>query len=105
MPSDGMSDHVAAPRSTLRPVREGEWVRFVLHFDVLDAARFRAMAEAMVAVALEEPGTLVYDWYLDEARDAARLYEAYASLEALQASPSAARCSPRSPRSTPTRPD
>ena len=58
-----------------RIVRDGEWVRFVIRFEVLDVARFREMADAMVAVSRDEPGTVVYDWYLDEAgehRDAVR---------------------------------
>jgi quinol monooxygenase YgiN len=66
-------------------VRDGEWVRFVIRFEVLDRARFREMAAAMVAVSLSEPGTLVYDWYLDEEAGRGALYEAYASHEALEA--------------------
>jgi len=66
-------------------MRDGEWVRFVIRFEVLDADRFREMADAMVTVSREEPGTLVYDWYLDEDGRAGTLYEAYASNEALQA--------------------
>jgi quinol monooxygenase YgiN len=64
-------------------VRDGEWVRFVIRFDVLDPNRFREMAAAMVAVSLSEPGTVVYDWYLDEEARQGALYEAYASAEAL----------------------
>ena len=66
-------------------VRDGEWVRFVIRFDILDLARFREMATAMVAVSRNEPGTVVYDWYVDEPANTGTLYEAYASLEALQA--------------------
>jgi quinol monooxygenase YgiN len=66
-------------------VRDGEWVRFVIRFDILDPARFREMATAMVAVSRNEPGTVVYDWYVDEPANMGTLYEAYASLEALQA--------------------
>ena len=66
-------------------MRDGEWVRFVIRFEVLDRARFREMADAMVAVSLDEPGTVVYDWYLDEAAGEGTLYEAYASAEALEA--------------------
>jgi quinol monooxygenase YgiN len=66
-------------------VRDGEWVRFVIRFEVLDLARFREMAEAMVAVSRDEPGTAVYDWYLDEPARKGTLYEAYASHEALRA--------------------
>jgi quinol monooxygenase YgiN len=65
-------------------VRDGEWVRFVIRFEVLDLARFREMAAAMVAVSLDEPGTVVYDWYLDEHANEGTLYEAYASREALR---------------------
>lgn len=69
----------------MRFVRDGEWVRFVIRFEILDAARFREMAEAMVAVSRDEPGTVVYDWYLDEPAGTGTLYEAYASHDALQA--------------------
>ena len=65
-------------------MRDGEWVRFVIRFEVLDMARFREMATAMVAVSLDEPGTVVYDWYLDEHANKGTLYEAYASREALR---------------------
>ena len=71
-------------------VRDGEWVRFVIRFDVVDLARFREMAEATVAVSKDEPGTVVYDWYLDEQAGTGTLYEAYASAEALQAHTSGA---------------
>jgi quinol monooxygenase YgiN len=59
-------------------------VRFVIRFDILDADRFREMAAAMVAVSRDEAGTVVYDWYLDEAAGTGTLYEAYASAEALR---------------------
>lgn len=65
-------------------MREGEFIRFVIRFEVLDTGRFREMAEAMVAVSRDEPGTVVYDWYLDEAAATGTLYEAYASAEALK---------------------
>jgi quinol monooxygenase YgiN len=60
-------------------------VRFVIRFEVVDADRFREMATAMVAVSRDEPGTVVYDWYLDEDGKTGTLYEAYVSAEALQA--------------------
>jgi quinol monooxygenase YgiN len=66
-------------------MRDGEWVRFVIRFEVLDVERFREMAERMVAVSREESGTVVYDWYLGEDGRVGILYEAYASQEALQA--------------------
>lgn len=65
-------------------MRDGEWVRFVIRFEVVDLARFREMANAMVAVSRDEPGTVVYDWYVDEAAGTGTLYEAYASPEALK---------------------
>lgn len=64
-------------------MRDGEWVRFVIRFDVVDAERFREMAAAMVEVSRTEPGTVVYDWYVDDASSTGTLYEAYASAEAL----------------------
>ena len=66
-------------------VREGEWVRFVIGFEVLDLERFRELANAAVALSRNEPGTVVYDWYLDESTKTGTLYEAYASREALEA--------------------
>jgi quinol monooxygenase YgiN len=71
--------------ATVSVVREGEYVRFVIRFEVLDVDRFREMARAMVAVSRDEPGTVVYDWYLDEDAGTGTLYEAYASSEALKA--------------------
>lgn len=66
-------------------MREGEYVRFVIRFEVLDTERFREMAAAMVALSKEEPGTVVYDWYLDDTGAIGTLYEAYASIDALLA--------------------
>jgi len=71
--------------ATVLTMRDGEWVRFVIRFEVLDVDRFREMAELMVTVSRDEPGTVVYDWYLDEDGRAGTLYEAYASHAALQA--------------------
>jgi quinol monooxygenase YgiN len=65
-------------------VRDGEWVRFVIRFEVVDAPRFLEMATAMVAVSRQEEGTVVYDWYLDESSMTGILYEAYASPDALR---------------------
>jgi quinol monooxygenase YgiN len=79
-------------------VRDGEWVRFVIQFEVLDLARFREMATAMVAVSRDEPGTVVYDWYLDEPANKGTLYEAYASPEALRAHGSGAVFTELAPR-------
>ena len=65
--------------------RSDEQVRFVIEIEVHDVARFKEVAAACVAVSRDEPGTLVYDWYLDEEAGRARLYEAYESLDALAA--------------------
>ena len=40
-------------------VRESEWVRFVIPFEVLDRDRSREMAREMAALGREEPGTVV----------------------------------------------
>jgi quinol monooxygenase YgiN len=66
-------------------VRDGEWVRFVIRFEVLDTDRFREMATAMVGVSRDEPGTVVYDWYFNEPAMTGTLYEAYASASAFSA--------------------
>jgi quinol monooxygenase YgiN len=79
-------------------MRDGEWVRFVIRFEIVDLERFREMANAMVAVSRGEPGTVVYDWYLDEESQRGTLYEAYASLEALQAHGSGAVFTELAPR-------
>jgi len=79
-------------------VRDGEWVRFVIRFEVLDTDRFSEMATAMVAVSRDEPGTVVYDWYLDEDARMGTLYEAYASPDALRAHGSGAVFTDLAPR-------
>lgn len=66
-------------------MRSNEGIRLVIEFAVGDAARFREMAEAMVAHSKTEPGTLVYDWYLDEERNVGTLYEAYVDFDAIVA--------------------
>src|SRR5205823_5697634 len=81
-----------------RVMRDGEWVRFVIRFEILDVDRFREMAKAMVAVSRDEPGTVVYDWYVDEAAASGTLYEAYASPEALDAHGSGAVFTDLAPR-------
>jgi quinol monooxygenase YgiN len=62
-----------------------EAVRFVLDIEVSDVERFKALVQRCVDISRDEPGTLVYDWYLDEATGKGRLYEAYASTEAVRA--------------------
>jgi quinol monooxygenase YgiN len=65
-------------------MRSNEGVRFVIEIEVSDIALFKETAARCVEVSRTEPGTLVYDWYLDEATGKARLYEAYESLDALR---------------------
>ena len=65
-------------------MRSDEEVRFVIEIEVSDVERFKAIAAECTAVSREEPGTLVYDWYLDEATGRARLYEAYESVDAVR---------------------
>jgi quinol monooxygenase YgiN len=60
-------------------------VRFVIDIEVRDVERFKTIAAQCVEVSRGEPGTLVYDWYIDEEARRARLYEAYESLDALRA--------------------
>ena len=52
----------------------------------------------MVAVSRDEPGTVVYDWYVDEAGGVGTLYEAYSSAEALRAHGSGAVFTELAPR-------
>ena len=58
-------------------------IRFVIEIEVSDIEGFKAHAAAATAISEGEPGTLIYDWYLDESTGKARLYEAYESFEAL----------------------
>lgn len=64
-------------------MREDEEIRFVIEIEVHDVEGFAARAEECAGLSRTEPGTLVYDWYLDRETGRARLYEAYESLEAL----------------------
>jgi quinol monooxygenase YgiN len=66
-------------------MRTGEGIRVLVYFDVSDHERFEEMATAMVEVSRSEPGTLVYDWYLDADEGKGCLYEAYESHEAIVA--------------------
>ena len=59
-------------------------LRLVCHIEVSDVAKFKELVEDCVAMTRDEPGTLVYDWYIDEERGAAQLYEVYESLDALR---------------------
>ena len=65
-------------------MRGNEAVRFVIDIDVTDIDMFKKTAARCAEVSRTEPGTLIYDWYLDEDTGKARLYEAYESFEALE---------------------
>lgn len=66
-------------------MRSDEEIRFVIEIDVHDLAAFKTLVPRLVDASRSEPGTLVYDWYVDDEAGKARLYEAYASNEALRA--------------------
>ena len=59
-------------------------VRFVVQIQVHDIPGFTAAVAAAVDISRGEAGTLHYDWFLDEATGAARLVEAYDSVEAVR---------------------
>ena len=59
--------------------------RMIVDIEVSDFDAFRDLAELASEYCRAEPGTLVDEWYLDEATGKARLHEAYESFEALDA--------------------
>lgn len=65
--------------------RSAEELRLVIDIEVTDLDRFRKLVAECVAISRDEPGTLIYDWYLDPEGRRARLYEAYQSAAALAA--------------------
>ncbi len=60
-------------------------VRFVVRIRVHDIEGFTACVARCLALSRAEPGTLHYDWFLDEASGEARLVEGYESVEAVLA--------------------
>lgn len=63
-------------------------IRVVAHFEVNPGGRaeFQRLAEeAAVYADANEPGTLIYDWYIADDGKTARIYELYESSEALLA--------------------
>lgn len=58
-------------------------VRFVIEIQVHDLEGFKEAVERCVDLSREEPGTLRYDWFLDEQAGAARLVESYESVDAV----------------------
>ncbi|MGA1747309.1 MAG: putative quinol monooxygenase [Ilumatobacteraceae bacterium] len=61
------------------------WVTVIVKWEVRDRDGFVAMATEMAEASRAEPGTLIYDWYIDEATGTGGLLEMYASKEALDA--------------------
>lgn len=66
-------------------MRQTDEIRFVIAIEVHDTRAFVAAVEECVVISRNEPGTLLYEWYLDEASKTARLYEAYRDLDAVLA--------------------
>ena len=66
-------------------MRAEEGVRFVIEIEVQDVPMFKEIVARCVDVTRTEPGTLAYDWYLDEETGKARLYEAFESIDAVEA--------------------
>jgi len=73
-------------------------IRCVLQMQVHDIETFKEVAQACAAISREEPGTLYYDWFLDEASGQARLvegYDSYASVVAHATGPVFTEVGPR----------
>ena len=66
-------------------MRQTAAIRCVLDLQVHDIPAFKEVAAACCEVSGREPGTLYYDWYLDEESGRARLVEGYESYEAIVA--------------------
>jgi hypothetical protein len=66
-------------------MRNSSELRFVIDFEVTDLEVFKSAVRDAVEVSAAEPGTLLYDWYIDEAAGRARLYEAYDSADSIMA--------------------
>lgn len=63
-------------------------IRAVAHFEIQPGSRaeFETLAkEAANYCDTDEPGTLIYDWYIGEDGTSARIYELYESSEAILA--------------------
>ena len=66
-------------------MKQSAAIRCVLQMQVHDVEMFKEVAAACSAVSSDEPGTLYYDWFLDEASGQARLVEGYDSYESIVA--------------------
>jgi quinol monooxygenase YgiN len=60
-------------------------IRCVLQIQVHDITGFKDAVAACCAISSTEPGTLYYDWFLDESSGAARLVEGYDSFASIVA--------------------
>jgi quinol monooxygenase YgiN len=65
-------------------MRYHEEVRFVIDIEITDPVRFRELVLQCVEISRQEPGTLVYDWYIAEDGAKGCLYETYESPDALR---------------------
>ncbi|HEY4927519.1 MAG TPA: antibiotic biosynthesis monooxygenase [Acidimicrobiales bacterium] len=66
-------------------MKQSAAIRCVLQMQVHDLAAFRDVAARCAEFSSTEPGTLYYDWFLDEATGEARLIEGYDSYESIVA--------------------
>lgn len=66
-------------------MKQSAAIRCALQMQVHDIAGFTAAAIRCAEYSSTEPGTLYYDWFLNEATGAARLVEGYDSYESIVA--------------------
>jgi len=59
------------------------WVTVVIHWSFQDREQFESMASDMATASRAEPGTLIYDWYVNEDGTSGALLEQYESQQAL----------------------
>ena len=59
------------------------WVTVIIFWSFEDREQFEAMATEMASASRAEPGTLMYDWYVNEDGTSGVLLEQYASQKAL----------------------
>jgi quinol monooxygenase YgiN len=66
-------------------MRQPAAIRCVLEMQVHDVTAFKDVAARCAEFSSTEPGTLYYDWFLDETTGVARLIEGYDSYESIVA--------------------
>ena len=66
-------------------MKQSAAIRCVLQIQVHDIAGFTEAATRCAAYSSMEPGTLYYDWFLNESSGEARLIEGYESYESIVA--------------------